>query len=68
MKVNVQCLYCGKEEELVVYSTEFLKNQRCDKCGDKKKKIREIETKNVYGYPDEELPPTDDSFLTNRHD
>ena len=68
MNASFLCMYCGKKWEGTYFS--YIK-PKCSICGDKNIKIKSLEkeSKNCYGYPEEDKddsPPTlnfDDSFL-----
>lgn len=62
-KVITQCLYCGKEDMIYIYSEYELTRLKCSICGDKKFKIKSVDKSNVFGYPETEVKT---EYLDNR--
>lgn len=50
MQIVTECFYCGHKEKINVYSKAAVQDRRCEKCKDKRKIIKQIETKDVFGY------------------
>jgi Zn ribbon nucleic-acid-binding protein len=62
-KVITQCLYCGKEDMIYIYSEYELTRLKCNICGDKKFKTKSVDKSNVFGYPETEVKT---EYLDNR--
>jgi DNA replicative helicase MCM subunit Mcm2 (Cdc46/Mcm family) len=65
MKVKLICKYCGHSDTLYVYSKEFVRDRKCERCGDKNKILRQEDTSDVFGYDDKK---PDDAYIKRDED
>lgn len=57
MKVTCICNYCGHTQDLDVWSMSIIEDRKCEKCGDRSKKVRKHEVKDIFGYESQEPKP-----------
>lgn len=57
MKVITTCLYCNHKDTFYVYTTEQVEDRKCDKCGDKGKRVHKYESVDVFGYSSDKPKP-----------